>query len=385
MKPFFSISRMDELLKQEKMDAMVLCQPSSYGYFTTIPWRDRSYFPGIGKDVTVPIAGYVRRRPDEAFAAVAHIDMADVKQRGCWIDDLRPVNDLGPYEQHAGTIVAILNEKGLGAGRVGLERSTLPYGFIVALEELAPRIEWVECIDVLHKLQEFKSEEELRRLRRACEVNENGMLKVLDSLRVGATPRDLNGIYLTSVAGVCCERYGHFHPITFGDHHLKRQPFNEVRLQPETLIHIDQSLVYNGLISDVGRNFYFGNRIPAEVTRISDACIRTVEAVSESLRPGIPCAEVDRLSRETFYDIAGESADFRLGLVSHGAGWILYSYPFISPNPQGEILPGHVFTLEVFVHYPGLGHFKCEDLFAMHDDGLEKLNKLERKLFVKPC
>ena len=68
-------------------------------------------------------------------------------------------------------------------------------------------------------------------------------------------------------------------------------------------------------------------------------------------------------------------------------GWILYSYPIISPrpDPEGTILPGHAFTLEVKVKYPGFGHFKCEDMFAMHEDGPECITDLDRKLFVKPA
>jgi len=330
------------LLEREAMNAVVFCRPSSYGYFTTTPWRDRAYFPGIDKDVTIPFAGYVRGCPDDSFAGVSGFDMPEIKRRGCWIRDLRPIKDLGPHREHAATIVELLKEKGVDSGRVGLERATLPHGLIAALEDLAPGIDWVESVDVLLKLQEFKSEEELERLRKACEINEKGMMRVLESLRVGVTPQDLNDIYQASVAGIYNDRYGHFHPITFGTHHLEGEPFAERELQPETLVHIDQVVVHKGLISDLGRNFYFGNKVPPEVEKLNGACNLTVDVASKALRPGIPCAEIERLARESFFDMVSDSRDFSVGILFHGAGWILYSYPFISPEPQGEILPGHV-------------------------------------------
>ena len=366
------------------MEAMLFCRPSSFCYFTPLPWYGRLHFSDMPGQYILPIAGYIRGRPDLAFAtASAQMDFPDFKAQSIWIPDIRPGMSAAPYERQAELIVRILQEKGIRSGRVGIERGTLPHGLVAALDGLAPEICWTECRDVLFRLQEFKSEAELERLRTSCRITEKGMMRVFDRLSSGVTPEDLMDEYVKTTGGLYTERFGHFFSVHFKDFHFTGGELKSPPLQAETLIHIDVSSIHKGLISDIGRNFYFGMAVPPEVERCSLACARTAQVVFDHLKPGISCAEVDSLSKEVLFDLLGDPTGLDVGFHSHGIGWILYSYPFISPEPEGEILPGHAFTLEYKVKYPGIGHFKCEDTFAMRDDGPECLCRLERKLFVK--
>ena len=384
MQPFFSFERFDRLLKSADMEAMLFCRPSSYRYFTTLPWYERVHFSDMPGQYVLPAAGYIRGRPDQAFAtASSRMDYPDFKAQKIWISDIRPVMSAARYDRHAELIIRLLDEKGIQSGRVGIERGTLPHDLVAALDGLAPRICWVECREELFKLQEFKSAAELDRLRTSCRITERGMMRVLDRLATGVTPEELMEVYVKATAGLYTERYGHFFSVHFKDYHFTDRELKGPPLSPETLIHIDVSSIHKGLISDIGRNFYFGDRVPPQVERCSRACTRTTQVVLDRLKPGIRCAEVDSLSKEVLFDLLGDPTGLNVGFHSHGIGWILYSYPLISPEPEGEILPGHTFTLEYKVKYPGIGHFKCEDTFAMHEDGPECLGGLERKLFVK--
>ena len=384
MQPFFSFARFDRLLGAAGTEAMLFCRPSSYLYFTTLPWYERLHFSDMPGQYILPIAGYIRGRPDRAFAtASAQMDFPDFKAQNIWIPDIRPAMSAAPYERQAELIIRILQEKGIRSGRVGIERGTLPHDLVAALDGLAPEIRWTECRDVLFRLQEFKSEAELERLRTSCRITEKGMMRVFDRLSSGVTPEELMDEYVKTTGGLYTERFGHFFSVHFKDFHFTGRELKSRPLQAETLIHIDVSSIHKGLISDIGRNFYFGMAVPPEVERCSLACTRAIQVVFDRLKPGISCAEVDSLSKEVLLDLLGDPVGVNVGFHSHGIGWILYSYPLISPDPEGEILPGHAFTLEYKVKFPGIGHFKCEDTFAMHDDGPECLCGLERKLFVK--
>ena len=366
------------------MEAMLFCRPSSFLYFTTLPWYERVHFSDMPGQYVLPVAGYIRGRPDKAFAtASSQMDFPDFKARNIWISDIRPVMGVARYDTHAEHIIRLLNEKGIQSGRVGIERGTLPNDLVAALEGLGPRIRWAECREELFRLQEFKSDAELDRLRTSCRITEGGMMRVFDGLASGVTPEALMDVYVKSTAGLYTERFGHFFSVHFKDFHFTGRELKGPPLQPQALIHIDVSSIHKGLISDIGRNFYFGSPVPPEVERCSRACTRTTQVVFDRLKPGISCAEVDSLSKEVLFNLLGDPTGLNVGFHSHGIGWILYSYPFISPEPEGEILPGHAFTLEYKVKYPGIGHFKCEDTFAMHENGPECLGGLERKLFVK--
>lgn len=384
MKPFFEIPLLENLLRQNDFTALLFLHSHSWAYYTGIPWRDKQFFSRINPKcgVVVPVAGYVRGRTEDAFMVVENGDYADAIRYGTWIMDVRKGPPLGQYRNYAETIVQILKAKKIDTGRVGLEKAALPNGLIDALKEAGPNIEWVDGLELILKLQEFKAAEEIRRLRVACQLNDAAILKVFSGLEVGVTPQQLMALYLQTIAGNLSDRDGHFTGVFFGDHHLVQQPYMEVKLALGTLVHQDQCVAYMGLVSDLGRNCYFGGAVPSEVEKLSRACNTSVEVATQHLKPGVPCFTIDRLVRETFDEIAGDSkARLTFGNISHGAGWNLYGYPFISPKPEGELLPGHVFAMEVYVHYPGLGHFKCEDMFAMHPDGAECLTSLPRELY----
>ena len=388
MKPFFPISRIEQLLEDADMQAILFCRPSSFFYFTTLPWYEFFHFYEAPGTHVIPISGYVRGEPDAAFAtASSQMDFPDFKAQGIWISDIRPIMGSRALEIQAERIVGILEEKGVRSGRVGIERDPIAHGLIENLERMAPDIQWVECREVLHRLQEFKAAEELARLKTACQITGRGMMEVFDALETGVTPEEMMDVFIRSTTGLYMGRWGHFFAIHFKDNHFTGKELKSPELEPGTLIHIDCCRIYKGLIADLGRNFYFGASVPPEVEKCSQACIKTVSTVLDRIKPGIACTEVHKLSEETLFDLLGDTEGVDVGFHSHGIGWILYSYPIISPrpDPEGTILPGHAFTLEVKVKYPGFGHFKCEDTFAMHEDGPECITDLERKLFVKPA
>ena len=381
---------MEQLLEENDLRAILFCRPDSFSYFTTLPWYEWRFFapntsPNTPGNCPLPVSGYVTGHPEMAFgSASSQMDLPDFEAQGIWISDIRRMLR-APYERHAEEIVKILNAKDVRSGRVGIERASLPHGLISALDKVAPSIDWVEGEGIILKLQEFKCEEEVRRMATSCQNTGKGIVKVLNHLAEGVTAEELMDIFVRSVAGLYAERWGHFFCIHFGDNHFTGRELKGARLEPGTLIHIDVTTIHKGLISDMGRNFYFGDSVPPEVERMSQACNETVQTVFDRLRPGISCSEVDELSKEVLFSHIGDAEGLHVGFHSHGIGWIMYDVPHVSmePGPKGEILPGHAFTLEVKIKAPGIGHFKCEDTFVMRETGPECLCDLERKLFVK--
>ena len=91
MKPFFSFSRFDRLLEEAGMRAMLFCRPSSFFYFTTLPWYERVHFSEMPGIYIVPISGYICGQPDLAFATASpQMDFPDFQAQNPWISDIRP-------------------------------------------------------------------------------------------------------------------------------------------------------------------------------------------------------------------------------------------------------------------------------------------------------
>ena len=384
MGPLFSPERLDRLLAGADMEAILFCRPLSYLYFTALPWYERRHFAETPMGTVFPLAGYVRGRPHEAFAAVGSRDLADVERRGTWIRNLRGGMGYVTPENAARAILEALGNASVTRGRVGIERSLLAHDLVASLDAASSGFVFEDCTALLLDLQAIKSDEEMRRLREACALTERGMLWLAENLAEGVTPRQLLDGFYRQTAGAFVEPYGHFFPIHFADTYTANRPIMDVPLTPGTLIHADVSLGCRGLLSDVGRNLYFGTHVPSAVERLSRATNGTVDRVAASLRPGMACLEVHTLCEEIFCDLAGGLDGTGFRLFSHGIGWTLYSAPHVSlPAPRGELLPGHAFTLEVRARLPEIGHFKCEDAFVVHEDSVECLSHLDRGLVVK--
>jgi Xaa-Pro aminopeptidase len=97
-----------------------------------------------------------------------------------------------------------------------------------------------------------------------------------------------------------------------------------------------------------------------------------------AIRPGVPCAEVDRQVR-AYYDEHSLWDNWRHH-VGHAIGLRYHEGPFLDRGDPTEIRPGMVFTVEPGLYAPALGGFRHSDTVAVTDDGVEWLTYYPRDL-----
>jgi Xaa-Pro aminopeptidase len=115
-----------------------------------------------------------------------------------------------------------------------------------------------------------------------------------------------------------------------------------------------------------------------EQKRMFDHMLALQDLAIESIRPGIPCAEVDRRVR-AYYDEHGLWENWRHH-VGHTIGLRYHEGPFLDRGDDTEILPGMVFTVEPGLYAAGLGGFRHSDTVAVTDSGVEWLTYYPRDL-----
>jgi Xaa-Pro aminopeptidase len=98
----------------------------------------------------------------------------------------------------------------------------------------------------------------------------------------------------------------------------------------------------------------------------------------EAIRPGVPCAEVDRHVR-AYYEEHGLWENWRHH-VGHAIGLRYHEGPFLDRGDATEIRAGMVFTIEPGLYAPALGGFRHSDTVAVTDDGVEWLTYYARDL-----
>jgi Xaa-Pro aminopeptidase len=132
-----------------------------------------------------------------------------------------------------------------------------------------------------------------------------------------------------------------------------------------------------GYNSELERTMIIG-RPSDEQKRMFDHMCRAQDVALGAIRPGIPCAQVDREVR-AYYE-ANDLMPHWKHHSGHAIGLRYHEGPFLDVGDQTEIRPGMVFTVEPGLYAPELGGFRHSDTVLVTEDGSEILTYYPRDL-----
>jgi Xaa-Pro dipeptidase len=115
-----------------------------------------------------------------------------------------------------------------------------------------------------------------------------------------------------------------------------------------------------------------------EQKRLFDHMLALQDLAIGAIRPGVACAEVDRVVR-AYYEKHGLWENWRHH-VGHAIGLRYQEGPFLDRGDETEIRPGMVFTVEPGLYAPAVGGFRHSDTVAVTEDGVEWLTYYPRDL-----
>jgi Xaa-Pro aminopeptidase len=132
-----------------------------------------------------------------------------------------------------------------------------------------------------------------------------------------------------------------------------------------------------GYVSELERTMVIGPPSD-EQRRLFDHMHALQTLAVDTIRPGVPCAEVDRVVRD-YYE-QHELWEHWRHHVGHAIGLRYHEGPFLERGDPTEIRPGMVFTVEPGLYAPALGGFRHSDTIAVTEDGVEWLTYYPRDL-----
>ncbi len=132
-----------------------------------------------------------------------------------------------------------------------------------------------------------------------------------------------------------------------------------------------------GYVSELERTMVIGQPSD-EQRRFFDHMLALQDTAFEALKPGEPCAEVDRAVR-AYYE-QHDLMPYWKHHVGHAIGMRYHEGPFLDRGDHTIIRPGMVFTIEPGLYVPGLGGFRHSDTVLVTDDGIELLTYYPRDL-----
>jgi Xaa-Pro dipeptidase len=248
------------------------------------------------------------------------------------------------------------------------------------IEQALPGCQVVATEPWLPALRMRKDTAEIDLMRRAVEIAERAMQRLLDdhAMRPGRTELEV-----AADLQIAMLREGGqgeaFSPIVVAGPNSASphaSPSDRPLAKGDLLI-VDWGTTCEGYRSDITRTFVLGSPTP-EMERIHDAVLAANQSGRLAARPAMLAQEVDRAARRAI-TLAGYGESF-IHRTGHGLGLETHEPPYIVEGNLELLQPGMTFTVEPGIYVPGLGGVRIEDDIVVTKDGRETLTTLPRDL-----
>ncbi len=258
---------------------------------------------------------------------------------------------------------------------------------VIELFELQSRLSPSDVADaspLLWLLRGVKSQAEITRIRRACQIASDAFEALPDKIGPGLTEVEAcrrmridllqrgadSAPYLMGSSGS-----GGYYNIIMG-------PGERVLGEGDLFI-IDTGTTFDAYFCDFDRNFAIGR--PSEaVQRAHEAVWEATEAGIAAARPGATCEEVWRAMMTVLEE--NGSLGNNVGRMGHGLGLQLTEPPSHMPGDTTRIVPGMVLTIEPGMEFAPGKMIVHEENIAISQDGAELLTRrAPRELPVVGC
>ena len=360
-------SRAQEMMHEHQLDAIFLTTEPNIRYFSgffTQFWESptRPWF------LIIPAAG----KPIAVIPEIGRSGMA-----GTWIDDIRTWASPNPDDDGISLVAGLLNGLPRRYGRVGATLGIesclrMPFNNFMELSAMLSAKEFVDIAADIHRLRSVKSEPEVEKIRKACDIAHQGFANIPKHARIGQTERDICKKMRIDMleAGADSIKYLIAGSGPDGYDSIIMGPTDR-RLSKGNVLIIDVGAVYDGYFSDFDRNFAFG--------RPSDATLRAYKAVYEATDAGFEAARPGATTTDVYnamwsvMEAAGAIGN-DVGRLGHGLGMQLTEWPSNTAFDNTPLVPGMVLTLEPGMMYAPGKSMVHEENIVITESGAQYLS-----------
>jgi Xaa-Pro dipeptidase len=366
--------RIQDQLHRDGMDALLLVGPTNLRYL----------------GVSQPVADAMRQHYEAVVAIVTasgevHVFTGFPEGLEVGSDAVHPPLALEEPEDMP-TLARALRDAVPGLRRLGIDEFTGP--MLQDLGRLLPGVELADAGLVTGPARLVKSQDEIACIRHAQRINEQAMLDVEAMLRPGIRQTELSAVFLqrafelgassstidpiwsvtprSIAAGTITANAEVGFPLASNDRFLREGD----------LVLCDTGLNWQGYHSDFGKTWLCSSdRTPSSALQgCFDQWVEIIEAVYQTIRPGVTCADLVRSASAVLPKHA-----LRHYYLGHGTGCDAAEPPFIGSDLGLEydesitLVPGMVFVLEPVVWRDGVGGYRSEEIVAVTEEGFELL------------
>jgi len=351
------IARLQSLLRQRKVAALLVEAGASLEYFTGIRWHRSERTTAA----VIPAEGGI-------VAVTPAFEEPSVRETLKVPADVRPwKEDESPFDLLAGA----LRERVNSTGPLGIEGTTR-YFIVdrVVAAKGGPGRDAVSGDELVRACRIVKSPAERALLQVANDVTMAAIRSVHGRLEAGMQRADVMKLLVEAT-----EALG-------GVHQFSLVLLNEASAYPHgsekpqaigkgSVVLIDSGCSVFGYQSDISRTWIFGEPTPRQ-RDVWNTVKHGQEIALETAKIGVPTGEVDRAVR-AFYEGKGWGRDYALPGTSHrtghGIGMEGHEPPYLVRSDTTPLEAGMCFSDEPGIYIPGEFGIRLEDCWTMTESG----------------
>ncbi len=353
------IEHAQQLMRDNKLDAIMMIGGTSLNYFTGIRWwLSERLFAMIVPSKGTPFYVSPAFEEDRAREQIV-MNMGDAKA------DVRVwQEDESPYQ----LIANGMKERGVAAGKIGMEE-TVHYVFSSGVGTAAPAAQITSATPITAGCRMIKSDHELKLMTLANQVTLAAYEAAYLSMKEGMTQNDF--AQLVSAAhsqqgfqGGAGVQVGENSALPHGS--AKPQVIKE-----GTILLMDGGCKVEGYESDISRTVVLGK--PTDKMKTVFEIVHRAQATAlATAKPGVPCEAVDAAARKVIVD-AGYGPDYaHFGhRVGHGIGMDGHEWPYLVRGNKLPLAQRMCFSDEPGVYIRGEFGVRLEDDMHITDNGAE--------------
>jgi Xaa-Pro dipeptidase len=346
-----------QLLKDNRLDALLLADGTSLGYFTGVQWWGSErllamVLPARGRAFYVCPAFEEGRLREQLSGAPEGKD-ADVR---IWQEDQ------SPYQLVAQGL------KELSISTLGMEEA-VRYVFSSGIAKAAPQVKIVSATPVTVGCRMIKSEHELELMRLANRVTLTVYQAVYQSLRESMTQMQLAQFIMAAY-----ERLGFTGDVDIDIGENSSFPHGSTVpqvIREGSLVMLDGGCAAEGYQSDITRTLVFG-RPSDKMKKVFDIVHQAQSAALKAARPGGECQAVDAAARKVISD-AGFGPDYKYFThrLGHGIGMDGHEWPYLVRGNTTRLARNMTFSDEPGIYIIGEFGVRLEDDMHITENGAE--------------
>lgn len=229
------------------------------------------------------------------------------------------------------------------------------------------------AFEVFRELRAVKDTEEIKLIREACKMADEGIKAAAEMIRPGVTQKQIaaeaeyamrkagsDGASFETIvsAGECC---AYPHGTNF-----------DKTVQEGDFVTVDLGATNMFYCSDITRTFIAG-KASEKQQKIYETVQSAHQRAYEKIAPGVTAQKVDYAAWRLI-DKAGYG-DYFVHNLGHGVGIEVHEAPVLSPESKDILQAGNVVTDEPGIYLPGYGGVRIEDTVLVTESGAEKLTK----------